>query len=45
MLFMACSKRTKSMKPNGNISTKWAKCHYFVWKKVLFYTKIKVFLL
>ena len=40
-----CSKNTKSMKPNGNISTKWATVLYFVWEKVLFYTKVKVFLL
>ena len=33
------------MKPNGNITTKWATVLYFVWEKVLFYTKVKVFLL
>ena len=37
-----CSKSTKSMKPNGNINTKCATVLYFVWEKVLFYTKIKV---
>ena len=37
-----CSKSTKSMKPNGNISAKWAKVLYFVWEKVLFYTKVLV---
>ena len=40
-----CSENTKSMKPNGNITTKWATVLYFVWEKVLFYTKVKVFLL
>ena len=40
-----CSKSTNSMKPNGNISTQWAKVLYFVWQKVLFHIEIKVFLL
>ena len=42
--FISCSS-TKSMKPNGNINTKWAIVLYFAWEKVLFYTKVKVFLL
>ena len=39
------SKSTKSMKPNGYVSTKWTTVLYFVWEKVLFYTKVKVCLL
>ena len=35
-----CSKSTKSKKPNGNISTDWAKVLSFVWEKVLFYTEV-----
>ena len=47
ILFLAAPalKSTKSMKPNGNISTKWTKVLYFVWEKVLSCTKVKVFLL
>ena len=39
-----CSKNTKSMKPNWNISTEWAKVLSFVWEKVLFYREIICFL-
>ena len=40
-----CSKSTKSMKPNGNISTEWAKVLSFVWEKVLFYREVMCFLI
>ena len=40
-----CSKSTKSMKPNGNISTEWAKVLSFVWEKVLFYREVICFLI
>ena len=33
----ACSRSTKSMKPNGNISTEWANVLSFAWEKLLFY--------
>ena len=45
ILYSTCSKSTKSMKPYGNISTKWVKVLYFVWEKVLFSTEVKIFLL
>ena len=35
------SKSTKSMRPNGGISTEWAKVFSLVWEKVLFYTEAK----
>ena len=38
-----CSKSTKSMKPNGNISTKWSTVLYFVWEKCYFIEKLKFF--
>ena len=40
-----CSKNTKSMKPNGNISTEWAKVASFVWEKVSFYREVTCFLI
>ena len=40
-----CSKGTKSMKPNGNISTEWVKVLSFVWEKVLFYREVICFLI
>ena len=40
-----CSKSTKSMKPNGNISTEWAKVLSFVWEKLLFYREVICFLI
>ena len=42
---ITCSKSMKSMEPNENIKMKWATVLYFVWEKVLFYTKVKVFIL
>ena len=36
-----CSKSTKSMKPNGNISMEWAKVLAFLWEKVLFWREVK----
>ena len=39
-----CSKSTKSMKPNGNISTEWAKVLSFIWEKVLFYREVICFI-
>ena len=46
-LFLAapCSKSTKRVKPNGNINTELAKVLYFVWGKILFFTKVKFFLI
>ena len=35
-----CTKSTKSIKSNGNISKKWAKVLYFVLEKVLFYRQV-----
>ena len=40
-----CSKRTKSMKPNRNIKTEWAKVLSFVWEEVLFYREVICFLI
>ena len=40
-----CSKSTKTMILNGNISTEWAKVLSFVWEKVLFYRKVIFFLI
>ena len=40
-----CSKGTKSMKPNGNISTEWAKVLSFVWEKELFHREVICFLI
>ena len=40
-----CSKSAKSMKPNGNISTEWAKVLSFVWESVLFYREVICFLI
>ena len=40
-----CSKSTKSMKPNGNISMEWVKALSFVWEKVLFYREVICFLI
>ena len=37
------SKSAKSMRPNGNISTEWAKGFSFVWEKVVFYTEVKFY--
>ena len=39
------SKSTKSMKPNGDISTEWAKVLSFVWEKELFHREIIGFLI
>ena len=39
-----CTKSTKSMKSNGNISTEGAIVLYFVLEKALCYTQVKVFL-
>ena len=36
---------TKSMKPNGNISTEWAKVLFFVWEKLLFYREVICFVI
>ena len=40
-----CSKSTKSMKPNGNISTEWPKVLSFVWENVLFCREVICFLI
>ena len=40
-----CSKSTKGMKPNGNISTEWAKVLSFVWEKLVFYREVIFFLI
>ena len=40
-----CSKSTKSMKPNGNISTELAKVLSFVWEKLLFYREVICFVI
>ena len=40
-----CSKSTKSMKPNGNISTEWAVVLSFVWEKELFHREVIYFLI
>ena len=40
-----CSKSTKSMKPNGNISTEWAKVLSFILEKLLFYRQVMCFLI
>ena len=40
-----CSRRTKSMRHNGNISTVYAKVLSFVWEKVLFYKEVICFLI
>ena len=37
------SKSTNSIKPNGNISMEWPKALPFVWEKVLFKQKLKIF--
>ena len=42
---LLCSKSTKSMKANRNISTEWAKVLSFVWEKVLCYRKVIYFLI
>ena len=40
-----CSISTKNMKPNGNISTEWAKVLSFVWEEILFYREVICFLI
>ena len=40
-----CSNSTKSMKPNGNISTEWAEALSFVWEKELFHREVICFLI
>ena len=40
-----CSKSTQSMKPNGNISTEWAKVLSIVYEKLLFYREVLCFLI
>ena len=40
-----CSKSTRSMKPNGNISTECAKVLSFVWEKELFHREVICFLI
>ena len=40
LYYNSCSKSTKSMKPNGNISTEWAKVLSIVYEKLLFIEKL-----
>ena len=44
-LLQHLSKSTKSMKPNGSISKKWAKVLSIVYEKLLFYREVICFLI
>ena len=45
LYYSTCSKSTKSMKPNWNISTEGPKVLSFIWEKVLFYKEVTCFLI